>query len=83
VQELSETYELPLEPYELWLNESANHTNNKIIITKKKKVAKNPVNKYLRKATMTPEPQPANLNTVSSSKMVPLSLIYRNYLPLN
>jgi hypothetical protein len=41
-----------LEPYELWLNDSANHANNKIIIAKKKKVAKNPANKYLRKNIM-------------------------------
>jgi hypothetical protein len=67
----------------LWLNDSANHANNKIIVAKKKKLPKNPANKYLRKANPTPEPTPPNLNTVSSSKLVPLSLIYRNCLPLN
>jgi len=56
IKELQLTYELPLEPYELWLNESANHPSNKIVQdnNSKKKIKKNPiVSKYLREKKST------------------------------
>ncbi len=53
---------------------------------KKKKVAKNPAIKYMRKTTLsqeTPNPNQTSVNTMPSNKLVPLPLIYRNFLPLN
>jgi len=41
MNELIESYELPLYPEELWMNERANHKDNKLIIPSKKKVNKN------------------------------------------
>ena len=70
----------------MYLNESANSPNNKIIAVKKKKVTKNPATKYLRKVAAAAEtlaPVPNTVNTMSSSKLISLNLIYRNYIPLN
>lgn len=87
------TYELPVEPYELWLNESANSAINKVADVKKK-VKKNPaISKFLaKKTTMTPNtpmgpldnttPSGSNVQ-ISMVRRVPMTMLYRSYMPLN
>lgn len=80
LQELIETYELPLEPQELWMNETANHRENKLVIVSKKKLARNPAitKKFLKKQDL-PDPTPVP----AQHQLVPLPALFRNFLPLN
>lgn len=56
--ELVLTYELPLDPYELWMNESVNHSSNKFIAATNKKMPKrNPaISKFLAKKVTSANP---------------------------
>lgn len=93
MNELRITYELPVEPYELWLNESANSPINKVA-DMKKKVKKNPaISKFLAKKTTMASSTPmgplesstpaGSSNQISNVRRVPMTMLYRNFTPLN
>lgn len=83
MDELIQTYELPLGPHELWMNETVNHSSNKFTTTNKKMPKKNfAISKFLAKK-MPNAPQDPSPNFVGSSIKINLSKLYRSYLPLN
>lgn len=57
MDELLQSYELPLCPYELWMSENINNSSNKFTTTNKKMTKRNPIiSKFLaKKVTTTPQ----------------------------